>query len=153
MHINVQGDPSPLLPQILRMPKPKKRGKNTKSKANSTGEDGEPVLLKGEDHEYAVAKTLLGDGRVSAECADGRLRVCRIRGKMRKRVWIVAGDLLLLSLRDFQDDKADVIHKYSQKHARIIHGSGIVIGKNADDDADQDGFFFKEPESIDLDTL
>jgi len=32
---------------------------------------------------------------------------------MRKKVWINQGDIVLLSLRDFQDDKADVIVKYT----------------------------------------
>ena len=31
---------------------------------------------------------------------------------MRKRSWINKGDFVLVSLRDYQDDKADVIHKY-----------------------------------------
>ena len=31
---------------------------------------------------------------------------------MRKREWISSGDLVLISLRDFQKDKADIIMKY-----------------------------------------
>lgn len=31
---------------------------------------------------------------------------------MRKRVWVNAGDIILVSLRDYQDGKADVIAKY-----------------------------------------
>merc|ERR1719378_569699 len=52
-------------------------------------------------------------------CFDGEKRLAHIRGKMRKKsnalrqVWINQGDIVLLSLRDFQDDKADVIQKYS----------------------------------------
>jgi hypothetical protein len=34
------------------------------------------------------------------------------------QVWINQGDIVLLSLRDFQDDKADVIVKYSADEAR-----------------------------------
>lgn len=30
---------------------------------------------------------------------------------MRKRVWINSGDIILVSLRDYQDSKADVIAK------------------------------------------
>jgi translation initiation factor 1A len=33
-------------------------------------------------------------------------------------VWINQGDIVLLSLRDFQDDKADVIVKYTADEAR-----------------------------------
>merc|ERR1719150_557259 len=45
-------------------------------------------------------------------CFDGKQRQCHIRGKMRKKVWVNKGDIILLGLRDYQDDKADVIHKF-----------------------------------------
>ena len=35
-----------------------------------------------------------------------------------EQVWINQGDIVLLSLRDFQDDKADVIVKYTADEAR-----------------------------------
>lgn len=50
---------------------------------------------------------------MEAQCFDGTKRLAHIRGKMRKKVWINQGDIVLLSLRDFQDDKADVIVKYT----------------------------------------
>jgi len=43
---------------------------------------------------------------------------------MRKKVWINQGDIVLLSLRDFQDDKADVIVKYTADEARNLKAYG-----------------------------
>ncbi|MFM7853488.1 MAG: hypothetical protein ACK55Z_08580 [bacterium] len=43
--------------------------------------------------------------------------MCTIRGRMRNRVWINAGDIILVSLREFGDEKADVIHKYYPEEA------------------------------------
>lgn len=37
-----------------------------------------------------------------------------------RRVWITAGDIILVSLRDFQDDKADVIDRYTPEEARKL---------------------------------
>lgn len=54
---------------------------------------------------------MLGNNRLEAYCFDGQKRLCHIRGKMRRRVWIGQGDIVLLGLREFQDDKADVILK------------------------------------------
>ena len=61
---------------------------------------------------------MLGNGRLEAQCFDGVKRLANIRGKLRKKVWINQGDIILLSLRDFQDDKADVIVKYTADEAR-----------------------------------
>ena len=37
---------------------------------------------------------------------DGVTRLGHIRGKMRKKVWVSAGDIVLVGLREYQDDKA-----------------------------------------------
>jgi translation initiation factor 1A len=50
----------------------------------------------------------------------GTKRLCHIRGKMRKRVWVNASDIILIGLRDFQDGKADVILKYTPEEARNL---------------------------------
>lgn len=63
--------------------------------------------------EYAQVTKMLGNGRLQAQCFDGETRLAHIRGKMRKKVWINQGDIILISLREFQDDKADVIVKYT----------------------------------------
>jgi translation initiation factor 1A len=43
---------------------------------------------------------------------------------MRKRVWINIGDIVLVSLREFQDSKADIIHKYTPDEARSLKAYG-----------------------------
>ncbi|KAG9327038.1 hypothetical protein KVV02_006515 [Mortierella alpina] len=40
------------------------------------------------------------------------------------KVWINQGDIILISLRDFQDDKADVILKYNTEEARNLKAYG-----------------------------
>lgn len=54
--------------------------------------------------------TLFRNGRLEAQCFDGTRRLGNIRGKLRKKVWINQGDIILLSLRDYQDDKGDVMY-------------------------------------------
>merc|ERR550534_2348421 len=53
-------------------------------------------------------------------CFDGTKRLCHIRGKLRKKVWINQSDIILIGLRDYQDAKADVIMKYSADEARNL---------------------------------
>ena len=38
--------------------------------------------------EYAQVLRMLGNGRLEAQCIDGVKRLCHIRGKMRKKVWV-----------------------------------------------------------------
>jgi len=71
-------------------------------------------LVKTEGQEYALVTEILGNCRLRVTCTDGKKRIGHIRGKMKKRVWITRGDYVLVSLRDFQDEKADIIMKYKQ---------------------------------------
>merc|ERR1719183_728146 len=57
-------------------------------------------------------------------CFDGVPRLCHIRGKLRKKVWINQGDIILIGLRDYQDSKADVILKYNADEARNLKNYG-----------------------------
>ena len=81
----------------------------------------------------------------SGHCFDGQTRLCHIRGKMRKKVWVNQGDIILIGLRDFQDSKADVILKYTSDEARRLKAQGELpdntqinvadkIGEADDDD-------------------
>jgi len=88
--------------------KHRKKGKN-----HNSSFDKRELRFKEELQEYALVEKNLGDCRVDCRCQDGEQRICHIRGKMRKRVWISAGDVLLIGIREFQQDKADVIHKYT----------------------------------------
>ena len=45
---------------------------------------------------------------------------------MRKKVWINSGDIILVSLRDYQDQKADVILKYLNDEARTLKSIGEI---------------------------
>ena len=83
------------------------------------------LLFKEEGQEYAQILRLLGNGRVEANCMDGVKRNCSIRGKLRNRVWMNAGDLILVSLRDI-GDVADVIHKFYPEEAFELQELGEI---------------------------
>ncbi|GAA5942957.1 translation initiation complex factor eIF1A [Sporobolomyces koalae] len=101
-----------------------KGGKNRRRGKNENDGDKRELVFKEEGQEYAQVLKMLGNGRVEAMCFDGEKRLAHIRGKMRKKVWINQGDIILLSLRDFQDDKADVIQKYTADEARNLKAYG-----------------------------
>jgi len=86
---------------------------------------------------------MLGNGRLEAFCFDGVNRLCHIRGKLRKRVWIGVGDIILLGLREFQDQKADIILKYDGDEARSLKTFGELpdsVQINAVDNMDGEEF-------------
>jgi len=107
------------------MPKNKgKGGKNRRRGKNENEGAKRELILKDEGQEYAQVQKMLGNGRLEAMCFDGTKRLCHIRGKLRKRQWINAQDIILVGLRDYQDQKADVIMKYNSDEARRLKNMG-----------------------------
>ena len=52
-------------------------------------------MYKEDGQEYGQVIRMLGNGRLEAQCIDGKKRLCHIRGKMRKKVWVAQVSLLL----------------------------------------------------------
>ena len=127
------------------MPKNKgKGGKNRKRGKNEADDDKRELVFKEDGQEYAQVTRMLGNGRCEATCVDGTRRLCHIRGKMHKKVWIAAGDIVLVGLRDYQDDKADVILKYMNDEARLLKAYGelpetLRLNEGVDVDGPEDG--------------
>lgn len=100
-----------------------KGGKNRRRGKNENFSKRE-LILADEDQEYAQITKMLGNGRVQATCFDGSIRIAHIRGKLRKKVWMAQGDIILVALRDFQDGAADVVHKFNADEARQLVSLG-----------------------------
>ena len=94
--------------------------KNNKKKKGPTAPVSREFITKDNGQEYALVLKMLGDSRLKAKCYDGIERLCHIRGKMRKRIWIAPGDHILIALRDFTTKTCDVIHKYTEDEVRRL---------------------------------
>ncbi|MEJ2126610.1 MAG: translation initiation factor eIF-1A [Candidatus Bathyarchaeota archaeon] len=74
-----------------------------------------------------IVKQMLGGDRLLVSCQDGHERLCRIRGKMKRRMWIRLGDIVLVSPWDFQtDERGDVIWRYKRNQADWLRRKGYL---------------------------
>ncbi len=83
------------------------------------------LIFKEDGQVYGSITKALGNGRFSVKCfgdegEEDKVIICTIRGSMRKREWIATGDIVLVSLRDYQPDKADIILKYLPYEVRKL---------------------------------
>nr|WP_245526423.1 translation initiation factor aIF-1A [Desulfurococcus mucosus] len=68
----------------------------------------------------------LGGDFLVAKCLDGVDRKIRIPGKLRRRVWISEGDIILVGLWDFSSDKGEVVYKYGRNEVNKLVEKGVV---------------------------
>ena len=98
-----------------------KGGKNYK-KAKGGGDDGPAFVERQDDQIYGRVIKNLGNCNMIVYCNDNKRRFCHIRGAIRKRMWMNAGDIVLVSVRDFEKvevgemERGDIITKYDGKH-------------------------------------
>ncbi len=71
---------------------------------------------------------LVGGDNIIVKCTDGKVRTCRIRGKIKRRMWIRDNDLVLIAPWDFQSDKADILWRYIAAHAEKLKQDGYLNG-------------------------
>ena len=73
-----------------------------------------------------VADQLLGASRIRVTCQDGKSRLGRIPGKLKKRMWIREGDLVVVQPWSFQDEKCNILHRYTKTEASYLSRRGVV---------------------------
>jgi translation initiation factor 1A len=98
-------------------------GKSYKKTKHGNNDETAIFIDRQADQMYGRIIKNLGGLNLLVFCNDNYERVCHIRGAMRKRVWLHTGDIVLISIRDFNPDKksdgkerGDIIAKYDHKH-------------------------------------
>lgn len=73
-----------------------------------------------------TVESLLGANKLRVRCMDGVVRLTRISGKMKKRIWIREGDVIIIVPWSFQNEKADIVWKYSHPQANWLDRKGFL---------------------------
>ncbi|MDI6888418.1 MAG: translation initiation factor eIF-1A [Methanocellales archaeon] len=73
-----------------------------------------------------IVEGMLGANRLKVRCMDGKIRTARIPGKMKKRIWIREGDVVIVVPWSFQDEKADVVWRYTSPQVDWLQRKGYL---------------------------
>ena len=102
------------------MPRRRKRRREEEDKDEFPVPDGKEMML-------GVIQQFLGYDRARVLCADGKLRLCRIPGRMKKRVWMRLGDVVLVAPWEFQrDERGDIVHRYTSTQLQKLDEMGLL---------------------------
>jgi len=78
-------------------------------------------MPKKEDHElFGITQQLMGGARVKVICEDNKTRLARIPGRLKKRMWVRDGDLVILKPWSYQDEKAEIVYRYTKTEASYL---------------------------------
>ena len=77
-------------------------------------------IAKTEEQEYARVLKVFGSGRYELLCYDGITRLGISRGKINHRVKIKIDSIVLISKRDYQDNKCDILYTYNNDELNLL---------------------------------
>ncbi len=100
-----------------------------KKKKEKSNVEFEKAPLPDEETMIGVITRLVGADRVYVEGSDGKVRLCRIPGRLRRKVWIREGDVVLFAPWPFQNGKGDILHRYTRSQVNYLKKLGYYEGK------------------------
>ena len=75
----------------------------------------------------AVVMEMSGGSRLKAMCSDGKRRMVRIRGKLKKKMWVRPYDYIIIKKWTVQaDQKADLIYRYTKSEVNFLQRKGLI---------------------------
>ena len=103
------------------------RGQRMGKKKVLSERDLKQMVYPSENDVLCVVQKMLGFDRVLVKCQDGHTRTARIRGKMKRRIWIREGDVVLVSPWDFQgDERGEIFHRYTANQVQRLRKEEVL---------------------------
>tara|TARA_R100001244_G_scaffold57457_1_gene48703 strand:+ start:514 stop:834 length:321 start_codon:yes stop_codon:yes gene_type:complete len=98
-----------------------------KKKTKPSGYISKKVKLPSGNQQFAVVMEMSGGSRMKALCEDGKTRMVRIGGKLKRRMWTRINDLILIQPWPIQtDSKADLVYRYLPNERNWIIRRDII---------------------------
>lgn len=107
-----------MYPEVLCLAKYKKKPEGPIVRVRTPRAQNREVL--------ATVETLLGANHLRVRCLDGTVRTARIPGRMKKRIWIRENDVVIIVPWAFQDEKADVVWRYTAPQVDWLRRHGYL---------------------------
>ena len=76
---------------------------------------------------FGIVTRKLGASRLEVKCFDGKTRICRIPGRLRRRLWVNPGAIVVVEPWEFSgDSKGDIIFKYTPTQVSFLKQKGLL---------------------------
>ena len=108
--------------------KPQRKGKGPEmSEEERIAMEIRRVKLPTGRQTLGLCEQRLGGSRMRVRCLDGKTRICRIPGRLKRSLWVREGDILLIEPWELGgDSKGDVIFKYKPIQVKFLKKKGML---------------------------
>ena len=76
---------------------------------------------------FGIVEQRLGGSRMKVKCLDGKMRICRIPGRLKRTLWVREGDVVIIEPWELGgEDKGDIIYKYTKNQVHFLKNKGYL---------------------------
>ncbi len=99
-------------------------------KKNDEENPGEQVLMRvplprGEEM-IGIIEQRLGGNKMLVNCLDGKTRNCRVPGRLKRKLWLRPGDVVIVEPWELDKNKGDIIFKYKPNQVEWLKSKGYL---------------------------
>lgn len=73
-----------------------------------------------------VIEERLGGNKMKVKCLDGKTRNSRVPGRLKRKLWLRPGDIVLVEPWELDKSKGDVIFKYPSNQIEWLKRNGYL---------------------------
>lgn len=104
-----------------------KKEKEAEAIAQQEQEDIARIKLPRGTQILGMCEQRVGGSRMKVKCMDGKTRICRIPGRLKRKLWVREGDVLLVEPWELSgNEKGDVIFKYKPIQVDVLRRKGLL---------------------------
>lgn len=106
----------------------KYKNKNKKNKAPTPVVHEGPVRVKLPKlpEVLGIIEQRVGGSRMIIKCVDGISRNCKVPGRLRRRLWLREGDVVIVEPWDLDNKKGSVLFKYFPNQVQWLRNKGYL---------------------------
>jgi translation initiation factor 1A len=83
--------------------------------------------LPSNDEVFGVVEQMVGASRMRVSCKDNKIRLCRIPGKLKRKIWIKEGDIVIVKPWAVQgDERGDIVWRYTKPQVDRLISRGVI---------------------------
>lgn len=83
------------------------------------------IMLPRGNQTFGIIEQRLGGSRMRVRCLDSKTRICRIPGRLTRKLWVRDNDVVIVQPWEYGGNgKGDIIYKYSPTQAGFLKRKG-----------------------------
>lgn len=99
--------------------------KEEELRAQEIQEEIRRIKLPRGKESFGVVQQRVGGSRMLVKCLDGKTRNCRIPGRLKRKLWVREGDIVIVEPWEFSgDEKGDILFKYRPTQVEWLKRNG-----------------------------